>query len=640
MKRWVILPLLLAAALTAAAQRLNPVQWQLSLEPERAAPGSRLLGRLTARIDSGWHLYSLSSPAGGPVPTTIALAPHPAVAAWKIHQPQPTRKFDPNFKLDTETYDRQAEFLLEITLAPRAAAGALELEAQIRFQCCDDKMCLPPRRVTAAAAARIDPAAPPFEVKIPEGYTDFTTASAPQGALPPRLAAAPGALPPRLAAPQAANTPAPPASGGNQGLFVFLVVAFGFGLAAIFTPCVFPMIPITMSYFLNRPEGVRRQGLLEALVFCLGIIGLFTALGLAATALLGPFGVVQLGSSVWVNTFIAAVFLLFGLSLLGAFEITLPASLLTRLDQASRGGGMAGALLMGLTFTLAAFACVGPFMGTLLAASLASGGTRPLLGMLAFASGLALPFFFLALFPAYLKRLPRSGGWMERVKVVMGLVILAVMVKYLSAIDQVMQWGVLTRERFLAAWVVLFAMAGCYLLGWLRLHGSEPGETVGTTRLAAGALFFIFAVSLITGMFGARLGELDAYVPSAQVAGETAWLKNRYREALERARLENRRVLVAFTGYACTNCHWMKANMFTRPEVATALRDLILLELYTDGTDEASAANQQLQETRFATIAIPYYAILDADERVLATFAGLTRDTAVFLRFLRAEAGG
>jgi thiol:disulfide interchange protein DsbD len=278
-------------------------------------------------------------------------------------------------------------------------------------------------------------------------------------------------------------------------------------------------------------------------------------------------------------------------------------------------------------------------MGTLLAASLAGGGTRPLLGMLAFASGLALPFFFLALFPSYVKRLPRSGGWMERVKVVMGLVILAVMVKYLSAIDQVMQWGVLTRERFLAAWVVLFAMAGCYLLGWLRLHGSEPGETVGTTRLAVGALFFIFAVSLIPGMFGARLGELDAYVPAAQVAGETAWLKNRYREALDGARLENRRLLVVFTGYACTNCHWMKANLFARPEVAAALKDFILLELYTDGTDDASAANQQLQETRFATVAIPYYAILDAHERVLSTFAGLTRDTAEFLRFLRAEAG-
>ncbi len=613
MNRFAVLFLSLAAfACPGAAQKLNPVQWSLSLEPERAAPGTRLLGRLTARMDPGWHLYSLSTPTGGPIPTTITLAPNHSVAAWKIHQPPPVHQFDPNFKLETETFERQAEFLLEIGLTPDAAPGPLELTAQVRFQCCDAKMCLPPRRVTASAALTIDAAAPPFQIRIPPGYTEFGGP-----------------------APVAGTAPAPPSPAPPQGLALFLLVAFGFGLAAIFTPCVFPMIPITMSYFLNRPVGARRQGFLEALVFCLGIIGLFTALGLGATAALGPFGVVQLGSSVWVNTFIAVVFLVFGVSLLGAFEITLPSSLLTRLDQASRAGGLLGSLLMGLTFTLAAFACVGPFMGTLLAASLSSGGARPLLGMLAFAGGLALPFFFLALFPAYLKRLPRSGGWMERVKVVMGLVILAVMVKYLSAIDQVMQWGVLTRERFLAAWIVLFALAGCYLLGWLRLHGVNPDETVGATRLIVGAVFLIFAVSLAPGMFGARLGELDAYVPAARGAEPSAWMKNQYRDALERARQENRRVLVAFTGYACTNCHWMKANLFTRPEVAAALKEFILVELYTDGTDDASQANQRLQESKFSTIAIPYYAILEADERVLATFPGLTRDPTLFLRFLQ-----
>jgi len=202
-----------------------------------------------------------------------------------------------------------------------------------------------------------------------------------------------------------------------------------------------------------------------------------------------------------------------------------------------------------------------------------------------------------------------------------------------------MQWGVLTRERFLAAWVVLFAMAGCYLLGWLRLHGVSREDTVGAGRLVLGALFLVFAASLVPGMFGARLGELDAYVPAARSAGESAWLKNQYHAALERARQENRRVLVAFTGYACTNCHWMKANMFTRPEVAAALKEFVVVELYTDGTDDASAANQRLEEAKFATIAIPYYAILDGDERVLATFPGLTRDAGEFLRFLWRGAG-
>ncbi len=198
-------------------------------------------------------------------------------------------------------------------------------------------------------------------------------------------------------------------------------------------------------------------------------------MGLITTSLLGPFGVVQLGSNPWVNGLIALIFIVFGLSLLGAYEITIPSFILSKLDSASRGGGIAGTLLMGLTFSLASFACVGPFVGTLLAASATDGGWRPVAGMATFASGLALPFFLLALFPSYLKKLPKSGGWLARVKVVMGFIIVAAALKYLASIDQVLQWNFLTRDRFLAAWVVLFAMAGLYLLGFVRLEGVKQG---------------------------------------------------------------------------------------------------------------------------------------------------------------------
>jgi thiol:disulfide interchange protein len=354
--------------------------------------------------------------------------------------------------------------------------------------------------------------------------------------------------------------------------------------------------------------------------------------------------VVQLGSSPWVNGFIAAVFLVFGLSLLGAFEITLPSGLLTKMDQASQRGGSLGTLLMGLTFSLTSFACVGPFIGTLLASSVQRGGIQPALGMMAFASGLASPFFLLALFPAFLQKMPRSGGWLARVKVVLGFVVLAFAIYKLSAIDQVLQANILTRERFLAAWFVLFALAGLYLLGILRMEGIRHDETVGVGRMLAGAAFLIFAISLIPGMFGAPLGELDSYVPlaretsapggSPQRAGLT-WMKNDLEGALAWAKSENKRVLVAFTGYACTNCHWMKANMFTRPEVAEVMSNFILVELYTDGTDPASEANQTLQESKFQTVAIPYYAIFDADQRVVATFAGLTRNSSDYLSFLK-----
>jgi thiol:disulfide interchange protein len=605
---------LLAAAGSAAAQKLNPVQWTLSLEPASAPPGAAVLGRLTAKMEPGWHLYALSAPKPI-IATTVGLAANPAIESATIYQPAPHTIFDQNFGFQVDTYETEAVFLLEIQLARSAAAGAVEVTAETRFQTCNNKMCLPPRRATATAALTVDPSAKAAAPVIPAGFTRFDPA-------------------------RPAPSPAPASGAPSEGLATFLLVAFGFGLAAIFTPCVFPMIPITVSFFLNKPAASRARSAGEAALFSGGIIVLFSALGLAATAALGPFGVVQLGSNVWVNAFIAAVFLAFGLSLLGAFEITIPSSVLTRLDRASQGGGVFGTLLMGLTFSLTAFACVGPFVGTLLAASVSSGGIRPLAGMAAFAAGLAAPFFLLALFPSYLKQLPKSGGWLERVKIVMGFLVLAAMFKYLSAVDQVMRWNLLTRGRFLAIWIVLFGLAGAYLLGLVRLGSAKPDERVGLIRLLAGAALLIFAISLAPGMSGQRLGELDAYVPVAAEtrAGAAAgpeWMTNRYREALAKARAEGKLVLVNFTGYACTNCHWMRANMFTRPEIDAALKDFVLVELFTDGTDAASAQNQELENSKFSTVAIPYYAILDPDEKVVATFPGLTRDTAELLAFLR-----
>ena len=593
------------------------VTWKLSVEPPAAPAGSKVLLRMAGHIEDGWHLYSMSTPAA--IPTKIQLAPNPAVEKVRALQPQPKRAFDPNFSSDTETYEGDVAFLLELELKKDAPAGPTELSVSARYQTCNPKMCVP-SKWTGTASLTVDPKASPAALVIPAGYSE-----------------------PQAPAPSQSSTTAPPA----EGLLAFLAVAFGFGLASIFTPCVFPMIPITMSYFLNRQSGGRRESIVQALIFCLGIIVLFSGLGLATTAILGPFGIVTLGSNPWVNGFISALFIAFGLSLLGAFEITIPSVILTRLNQSADQGGFLGSLLMGLTFSLASFACVGPFVGTLLAASVSGGKTRPLIGMVTFATGLALPFFLLAVFPSYLKRMPRSGGWMARVKVVMGFIILAASLKYLSSLDQVLQLGFITRERFLAAWIVLFAMAGLYLLGFVRLEGIKSDENMGLGRLLSGVALLIFAISLLPGMFGGKLGDLDAYVPLGTQStglggsgGESAlvWMKNQYREALDRARREGKLVLVNFTGYACTNCHWMKANMFTRPEIAAAMKNFVLVELYTDGTDAESEANQKVQLAKFNTVAIPFYAILDPDEKVLATFPGSTGDSAEFLAFLNKPA--
>jgi thiol:disulfide interchange protein len=591
---------------------INPVEWTLSSDVLKAAPGATIPLRLTAKIDDGWHIYSVTTP-----PPTIPVQIKFGDDAAHVFQPVPEKKYDEALAANAEFYEKEAAFVIPYQLKKDAAAGPLEITASVRYAVCDSKRCLPPKTKTASFTVTVDSSAPAVAAFVaPAGYIDT---AAPKPAAPSKI---------------------------SDGMLAFLLTAFGLGLASIFTPCVFPMIPITVSFFLNERGGMR-----QAIVFSLGIIFLFCALGLGVTAAVGPFGVRLLAANPWVNGFIALVFGAFAVSLLGAFEITLPSSLLTKLDSASRRGGYLGTLLMGLTFALTSFACVGPFVGSLLAASVTVSTGQRLFGMASFATGLAFPFFFLAAFPGYLKKLPRSGGWLARVKTVMGFTLLAIMLKYAANIDQVLQLNWLTRERFLAAWFVLFAMAGLYLLGLLKLEGVEEGETLGIPRMLIASLFLIFAFSLLPGMFGAPLGELDAFVPAATTVGgfsgqATAastgpvWLKDQYREALDQARRENKLVLVSFTGYACTNCHWMKTNMFPKPELAEALKGLVLVELYTDANDAVDEANQKLQEERFATIATPFYAILNPDEKLVASFDRKTSDAGEFLGFLKTRPGG
>ena len=629
--------LLALSLLGLAGAKEDPVQWTLAPVSGHGqiAPGSAIYLELKATIEPGWHLYSPTTPQGGPIITKLGLAPNPAFTTYKVYRPEPVRKLDPNFGVDTETYTGTVTFLMEAASSP-SAAGSASFEATARYQACSDTKCLNPVKKTAATPVVFVTGAAQASFQVPAGYSLVPAAA---------NAVAPSSAP-------STQQQRPVSSGPvarEESSWTFLLTAFAFGLAALFTPCVFPMIPITVSFFLNQGGGdqSKRSGLMQALVFCLGIIVLFTCLGFLITAIAGPFGVVQLGSSPWINGFIALVFLVFGLSLLGAFELTLPSGLLTRLNTVSQAGGYAGTLLMGLTFSLTSFACIGPIVGPLLVASVQTKGPMPVFGMFSFATGLAAPFFLLALFPNYLKRLPRSGGWMSRVKVVLGFVVLAVMLKYLSNIDQVLQTHWLTRERFLAAWIVLFALPGLYLLGLLPMEGIKRDERLGVTRALIAACFLIFSVSLIPGLFNARLGDLDAFIPegSGSVFGASAItaeagnaaFKNNLDGALAAAREADKLVLVNFTGYACTNCHWMKANMFTRPEIQSVVKNLVVVDLYTDGTDAESEKNQRLEDQKFGTASIPFYVLMDANQNVIATFPQLTRDPKEFLSFLQSK---
>jgi thiol:disulfide interchange protein DsbD len=602
-----------AAVFAAAQDNVPQLKWTL----EQAGAGLKL----ATDLPEPWHLYSATTPKGTGIPFQVTFPEQPAIASFDLYQRKPIRKYDPNFQAESETFEKDIVFYI----APTATGAApFEVSAKLRYQICTDKVCVPQRKTVTA---RFTPGSGAFAA--PEGFQ--ATSPVPSSA---------------LSAASAAPVEQKSSNEESQSLGAYLLTAFGLGLAALFTPCVFPMIPFVMSGFLNRDTGSKKQGVLQAGLFCLGIIVLFVLIGFAITAALGPFGVVQLGSSPWVNGFIGLLFGVFGLSLLGAFEIVLPSSLTNAVDEKSRQGGSLGTLLMSLSFALTSFACVGPFVGTLLAGSIQAKGLRPVLGMATFATGLAAPFFLLALFPQYLKRMPKSGGWLVRVKVVMGFLVLAGMLKYLSNVDSVLQIGFLTRERFLAAWVVLFSLAGLYLLGFLRLEGIGPNDHMGVGRLLTGAFLLIFGIHLLPGMFGGKLGELDAYIPSpsegssfgASAAGgpaPNAWMKNQYNEALAKAKAENKLVLINFTGYACTNCHWMRQNMFPKQAVQAEVGNMILLELFTDGTDQASEENQKVQESKFKTVALPYYALVDGDGRVVATFAGLTKNEREFVTFLQ-----
>jgi thiol:disulfide interchange protein len=613
--RFLVVLALTGLCLHAQTEKFNHANWTVTADHASVSPGGSVVLKLQATINPDWHMYSLTTPPG-PIATTIPVVDSPAVAQIAIFEPPPVRKFDRYFNADTETYEGTQVFYARIQLAKDAQPGPVNVTLEPRYQTCSATSCIPPRKQKVSVTLNVVPGAESDATVIPAGYIE----------------AKPG-----VPAPATSST-----SVQDANLAGFLALAFGFGLASVFTPCVFPMIPITMSYFVGQ-----KGGLSQAVTFCIGIVILFTGLGLLATIALGPAGVNHIGANVWVNAFITLVFFIFGLSLLGAFEITIPSGILTKLNSASGQGGYVGTLLMGLTFSLASFACVGPFMGTLLAASVTGGKLRPVLGMVSFSSGLSFPFFLLALFPAWLKKLPRSGEWLARVKVVMGFLVMAAMLKYLHNVDDVLGTGLLTRERFLALWVVLAVATGLYLLGFMRLEGISPDSELGVTRLLLGLVAVAAGISLIPGMFGVRLGEIEAYIPPATSAvfgnptanpDQLVWMENDLEGAFAKAKAENKKLLVDFTGDACTNCKWMKANMFVRPEVASVMKNLVLVELYTDRSDPLSESFQKLEAEQFKTVAIPFYVLYDSARNVLATFPDRTDDSAKYLAFLNTPA--
>lgn len=448
-------------------------------------------------------------------------------------------------------------------------------------------------------------------------------------------------------------------SAGISGAFIWLAVTAG--ALSLLTPCVFPMVPITVSYFLRHANTSRARAFAAVAVFGLGIVVTFTALGVGVAALVGAAGLMRFAANAWVNLAIAVIFLALALNLLGFYQLSVSSRLLGRIDSATRGGHMsdtASALTMGVLFTLTSFTCTAPFIGTLLVAASQGEWQRPIVGMLAYAIVFALPFVVLATVPRWISQLPRSGAWLNRIKVVMGFIELAAVAKFVSNADLVWHWNIFTHDVVLAIWVALTLIVTFYLLGAFRFPhepplplekaSSRPGSRglphIGAARAIPAFVFLALGMWLATGLTGGTLGTLESFLPpvggappavnSADVPAELQWHLNDLPAALVLARQQNRRVFIDFTGYTCTNCRWMEANMFSRPEIKVAMNRYVLARLYTDGDGEMYEKQQVMQQQRFGTIALPLYAVVDPDGKTVATFAGLTRSPNSFLTFL------
>lgn len=662
------LVLLLASGICGVAQTADQiVKWSAKIPSQALVPGAKAYAELTAQIESGWHVYAISQLPGGPTAMAVAVPEgQPFRLTGRVISTEPEHKFDPNFDIDTAFHLDNVQLKVPLQVESAAAPGVYDVKIDVVFQTCSESMCLPPATAHLVAKAKIAPARSKTKKVFPAGRKSV-------GPLSEGPTVGFGSRDIHTAQRQAAvlrepsfrtalraglqQTGADGVSKSSwdtfptrQSLSSFLLLAMGMGALSLLTPCVFPMIPITVSYFSNRAEGNGKSVLISAAVYSFGIILTFTALGMFLAIMFGAAGVNQLAANPWVNLLITAVFLGFAFSLFGFYFVQVPTGLMNRIDSVARskeGTRVLGSLLMGFTFTLTSFTCTAPFVGTLLVLAAQGNWRWPFIGLLAFSTIFSIPFFLLALAPQLIRRLPKAGGWMHSVKVVMGLLEIAAAMKFLSNADAVWHWGVFTRNAVLAVWALICVTAAVYVIAFSRPHTGSPRHSFGLFRLAIIGLFLVVGVWLMSGVTGERLGEVESFLPpsgaDAPAGGrarssfptEAGWILNNYNAAVKQAEQSRKLVLIDFTGYTCTNCRWMETNMFLRPEVAQRMRRFVRLRLYTDGTGEVCAQQQKMQEERFGTVALPFYAIVRPDGTSIATFPGLTRNTSEFLAFLQ-----
>ncbi|PKD45123.1 protein-disulfide reductase DsbD family protein [Rhodohalobacter barkolensis] len=593
-------------------QLLDPVDYKIVDSPDSVAAGEIFTVTVEAAIEGEWHLYSiLNDPDAGPYPTKFSSGSNQMAVAGDVEESEAVIAFDPNFNTELGWHSKQAEFTIPVAFRSELQGEQL-ISLEVLYQVCDDVSCLPPKTKEIETSIILDGVSEtPYEdfEEVTEEEVEFELTSS-------------------------AGVPL-------DDIWTYIWLALTAGLAALLTPCVFPLIPLTVSYFSNQGGEKKKTNWGQALIFGLSIILIFTGLGAILSVILGVSGVSQFASNPWVNLFIGVLFIFFGVSLLGLFELRLPYQLTNWLNRKSNeAGGITGTLFMGFTISAVSFSCTAPFVGAILAATAGGEWFYPIVGMLAFSTAFAAPFVLLALFPRYLESLPKSGSWMNVVKVILGFVILAASIKFLANADIIFEWGVITRPLGIAAWITFFFLAGLYILGFFALHGEEKPKSITTGRLLLAMPFLLFSFYLIPGLMGASLGIWDAWLPAAKstdvsvvrsisAAGgssavESEWSDN-YDASVETAIADNVPIFVDFTGYTCTNCRAMEATVFPLDNIQEKFSQMEKVKLYTDGGNSAEE-NQQFQFDLTGTLALPTYAIVDPHSgKVLDQLIGFTR---------------
>ena len=579
------------------AQFSDPAQFTASIDDVNQ--GEVAIIDVNAELDFTWRIYAVYDVPEGPSSTKFIIESDIVNKSGRIIEPEPIEKFDEGFGNITKYHEGTPKFSIPLELKDDLPNGIYNVDVIIDYQVCNNSLCYPPNQITKTATFSIKSG--PIRSDFVFENFDFDKESI--------LAIA------------------------DNNISSFLILAMSMGFLALLTPCVFPMIPITISFFMHRSENTNSSPVKSATVYMLGIVLTFTFLGMMLAILLGASGANQLAANPIVNMFIAFLFIYFAMSLFGFYEIEIPESLRRLSLQKENSEGYVGILFMALTFTLTSFTCTVQFMGLILVAASQGEWFWPIIGMLIFSLAFASPFFFLALFPHSLTKLPQSGGWLNSVKVVMGFLELAAAFKFISNTDLVWNWNIFTYEVVLYLWALIMLLTGLYIFGLIKFKNDSP-VTFSIQRSLFALSFILFGTYLAAGNHGYDInGNIKSYLPPKKYQSNLVW-NNNLDDAFIIAKEQNKNIFIDFTGVTCTNCRWMETNIFSINSVEELMSEYVLVSLYTDA-GEGYLEKREYQINRFETAALPYYVILDNNDKVLSEFPGLTRNVEEFEDFLK-----